>query len=468
MGFVLVQCTSCNHQQRLDNAYSSGQCDMCGSLLRAPTSPTRKPPPVESTAKWYVFRDGYRAGPFTDKYLRQSARAGHLRPTDLLWRQGMKESVPASSDSTLFPPATLSTSVPEHFPPSPKARRPQTADGSRRSKYSKEMDLTPYLPVGSRVRSQKSFGRWALLTLALPFVFVFPPLLLLFLLWTLFFFSWRWHRSQETQYGVQWAEYLAEGMQIRSQWCEPDLHSKPVPLARPQSGEHLKKLMALIPREPPALYLGFANVQPRTWTISPRAVRNVDATEAAEYLTFLVYRNLFSLELPKSSVGWTEIDGIRAGIYRVDLNENAKIEVCFSIQVTGNVLSLFWNSHILWLYESEVKNFFVNSKMVHGSGIYYLGLGAPEFKSMAYGHTGVWVRVNAFRRLPWEHCDLPWFKTFVWLDLNSTTRAQAESLVSKINAEIEHAQTEYTTNPAPDFLFRSPIPQGKRTPEKDW
>ena len=52
---------------------------------------------------WKYQIDGQEHGPLDTKQLRQLARTGKLRPTDLIWREGLKGWVPAGKAKGLFP-----------------------------------------------------------------------------------------------------------------------------------------------------------------------------------------------------------------------------------------------------------------------------------------------------------------------------------------------------------------------------
>jgi hypothetical protein len=52
---------------------------------------------------WHYARDGKTFGPFTQARLRQLAAAGKLRPTDLFWKDGMKEWKRPDDIKGLFP-----------------------------------------------------------------------------------------------------------------------------------------------------------------------------------------------------------------------------------------------------------------------------------------------------------------------------------------------------------------------------
>jgi hypothetical protein len=53
---------------------------------------------------WYITHDGHRLGPFRPPELEQLATAGLLRPTDLLWTEGLSGWMEASRFPALFPP----------------------------------------------------------------------------------------------------------------------------------------------------------------------------------------------------------------------------------------------------------------------------------------------------------------------------------------------------------------------------
>lgn len=56
----------------------------------------------KSRLKWFVERDGQRQGPFRSSQISRLAKQGVLLPTDLLWKEGMREPVPARDLSKLF------------------------------------------------------------------------------------------------------------------------------------------------------------------------------------------------------------------------------------------------------------------------------------------------------------------------------------------------------------------------------
>lgn len=48
-------------------------------------------PGTQAPAEWYLARDGQQFGPLSDQELRKLVEGGHLRPTDLLWREGFPD-----------------------------------------------------------------------------------------------------------------------------------------------------------------------------------------------------------------------------------------------------------------------------------------------------------------------------------------------------------------------------------------
>jgi len=70
--------------------------------------------------QFYVARDNKRFGPFSAAQLRRFASDGQLRPTDTVWKEGMKAPVPAAKVKNLFPPPPADATAPaESAPVSP-------------------------------------------------------------------------------------------------------------------------------------------------------------------------------------------------------------------------------------------------------------------------------------------------------------------------------------------------------------
>lgn len=58
-------------------------------------------------AEWYYVIEGKEHGPVSTEQLKEMARDGRLKPDDLLWREGMKEWLPAAGAKGLFHSTTL-------------------------------------------------------------------------------------------------------------------------------------------------------------------------------------------------------------------------------------------------------------------------------------------------------------------------------------------------------------------------
>lgn len=91
--------------------------------------------------EWYLARDGQQHGPVTDAELRKIIELGYLRPTDLVWRQGMSDWATAESalDLRPAPPAPRPAPAPASASPNPggtavrqgAAGQPQQVDPAR-------------------------------------------------------------------------------------------------------------------------------------------------------------------------------------------------------------------------------------------------------------------------------------------------------------------------------------------------
>ena len=51
----------------------------------------------DSPTEWYLLRDGQQHGPLTDRELNELRRLGHLRSSDLLWRNGWSDWAPVAT-----------------------------------------------------------------------------------------------------------------------------------------------------------------------------------------------------------------------------------------------------------------------------------------------------------------------------------------------------------------------------------
>ena len=72
--------------------------------------------------QWFYTRDGQQFGPLSAEQLKQMATSRQLVPTDMLWKDGMKDSAPARAVRGLFP------AEPAAPKPPPPRRRPGCGD----------------------------------------------------------------------------------------------------------------------------------------------------------------------------------------------------------------------------------------------------------------------------------------------------------------------------------------------------
>jgi hypothetical protein len=92
-------------------------------------------------SQWYYGERDNRQGPFTDQQLRALADQGRIQPTDMIWKQGIEQGVPAhrvknllvAGAATVAPVVTTLASPPpetaEYAPPTETpAAQPETAE----------------------------------------------------------------------------------------------------------------------------------------------------------------------------------------------------------------------------------------------------------------------------------------------------------------------------------------------------
>lgn len=89
------------------------------------------------TEEWFYSRDGQESGPVSSQQLKQLVTDGQLLPTDLVWRNGMKEWAAASHLKGLFVSATPAAEV-KILPPRPQPTGPPKNKGEAFSKLAAE------------------------------------------------------------------------------------------------------------------------------------------------------------------------------------------------------------------------------------------------------------------------------------------------------------------------------------------
>ncbi len=67
------------------------------------------------SSQWYYTKNGEKCGPITDLQLKQLAESGEIKPTDMLWKEGMAEWKSANLFKALFNSAPMAPQPPEQF-----------------------------------------------------------------------------------------------------------------------------------------------------------------------------------------------------------------------------------------------------------------------------------------------------------------------------------------------------------------
>jgi GYF domain 2 len=84
---------------------------------------------LEAQMIWYVSRGDVKRGPISEDEMLRHVQAGHLRPTDMVWRENMPEWKPAAEVNELFKAASFQAATPTRSPP--LATSTATASGAR-------------------------------------------------------------------------------------------------------------------------------------------------------------------------------------------------------------------------------------------------------------------------------------------------------------------------------------------------
>lgn len=97
--------------------------------------------------QWFIARDGAQHGPLTDAEIRMFVQAGHMRPTDLVWRPGFADWQPAPS---VFPPPAQQP-APTPAQPSPGSAQ---ASGSRSPSEPAQPRVEPRFPQAGQASAR--------------------------------------------------------------------------------------------------------------------------------------------------------------------------------------------------------------------------------------------------------------------------------------------------------------------------
>ena len=114
-------------------------------------------------SQWYIAREGKQHGPLTDIEMRTFVAHSYLRPTDLIWRAGMAEWLPAP---TIFPAVFQQAAPNPQAAPQPQpSPQPQTARPSPQSHGSDFDAVESEENSGGRSRGKRLAIAAALVTL---------------------------------------------------------------------------------------------------------------------------------------------------------------------------------------------------------------------------------------------------------------------------------------------------------------
>ena len=103
---------------------------------------------ADTENSWHYARGGAQMGPVSTETLRQLAHNGHLQRTDLIWRPGMTEWLPASREPSLFPVATAGLPLPPPMPVSPPLAYAHPAPYPQPPDIGQDAGMRLLIPVG--------------------------------------------------------------------------------------------------------------------------------------------------------------------------------------------------------------------------------------------------------------------------------------------------------------------------------
>ncbi|MCC7253385.1 DUF4339 domain-containing protein [Hyphomicrobium sp.] len=117
----------------------------------------------ETDIQWFIARDGKQHGPVSDLELKKIVELAHLKPTDLVWRQGFTDWRVAASVVPEIAPAPAPSPAQEPSPPAATAPasaapKPAAAPQATASNAPAPQSHAPYTPGPSRQESWRPQG----------------------------------------------------------------------------------------------------------------------------------------------------------------------------------------------------------------------------------------------------------------------------------------------------------------------
>lgn len=120
---VEFECPKCRRAVMAPSSLEGEEspCPKCGQLVerwsipKAPLVPSpSQPPPIPKQPGWFYVLNGYTYGPVEESQLRALIETGMIRPTDLVWREGMDQWYEARWITGLVPTSLIPPPLPAH------------------------------------------------------------------------------------------------------------------------------------------------------------------------------------------------------------------------------------------------------------------------------------------------------------------------------------------------------------------
>lgn len=114
------------------------------------------------SGQWYYTKNSQQQGPVSEQELKRMAQAGELKPSDLVWSQGMSNWVPAQSVKMLYPQQSATSALDAFTTKERSGDAPAAAPRRRRRIHDSEDDNMERRPRRSR-KKKSSLWLWLVL-----------------------------------------------------------------------------------------------------------------------------------------------------------------------------------------------------------------------------------------------------------------------------------------------------------------